>query len=190
MNSATLAAAADRFCTLLGSVECSAGLTPLAADAAIDSTLGMLQAVRQRGGSVFVIGNGGSAAVAAHIQNDLVNKGRLRAQVLHEPSLMTCMSNDYGYDAAFSRLVGFYAREGDLLIAISSSGRSPNILAAVEAARSAGASVVSLSGFGGDNPLRTLGDVNFWSPSPDYGEVEISHLFLLHYIADCLADRP
>ena len=99
------------------------------------------------------------------------------------------MSNDFGYDAAFARLVTHYARKGDLLIAISSSGKSANILAAVEAARHVGTGVVTLSGFGQDNPLRTVGDVNFWSPSADYGEVEISHLFLLHYLADCLADR-
>jgi D-sedoheptulose 7-phosphate isomerase len=189
MNSATLARATDRFTSVLHHVEASDGVASLSADAAVSATLDLLAKVRRTSGSVMVIGNGGSAAVAAHIQNDLVNKGRLRAQVLHEPSLMTCMSNDYGYDAAFALLVGHYARPGDALIAISSSGRSPNILAAVEAARAADCAVVTLSGFGGDNPLRRVGDVNFWCPSGDYGEVEISHLFLLHYIADCLADR-
>jgi len=190
MNKTSLAGAADRFGAVLNQIEASAGGGCLSRDAAVNATLDLLTRVRDSQGSVLIIGNGGSAAVAAHIQNDLVNKSGVRTQVLHEPSLMTCMSNDYGYDAAFARLVNCYARAGDLLIAISSSGRSNNILAAVAAARSAACAVVTLSGFTRDNPLSLLGDVNFWSPSDDYGEVELSHAFLLHYIADCLAERP
>lgn len=189
MNGKTLNAVSQHFSQVLAQMEASAAGCDVAVDDAISMVLDRLQTVRQNGGTVLIIGNGGSAAVAAHIQNDLVNKGRVRAQVLHEPSLMTCMSNDYGYDAAFARLVALYARRGDLLIAISSSGKSANILAAVEAARSAEASVLTLSGFGTDNPLRQQGDINFWSPSADYGEVEISHVFLLHSIADFLAER-
>lgn len=189
MNGPTLSAAGARFAGLLDTVAAATGTEDCAVDAALDAALDLLGQVQQRHGSVLIVGNGGSAAVAAHIQNDLVNKGGLRAQVLHEPSLMTCMSNDFGYEAAFARLVGCYARPGDLLIAISSSGQSPNILGAVAAARAAGASVVTLSGFGAGNPLRRLGDVNFWCPSDDYGEVEVAHLFLLHYLADRLALR-
>lgn len=189
MHASALGIAATRFAALLDGIECSQGDRALPVDAGIGVALDQLATLRQGGGSVFILGNGGSAAVAAHIQNDLVNKGRLRAQVLHEPSLMTCMSNDFGYDDAFARLVGLYARPGDMLIAISSSGKSPNMLNAVAAARKAGATVVTLSGFAPGNPLRTQGDLNFWSPSGDYGEVEVSHLFLLHYIADSLAER-
>lgn len=189
MIGTTLAAVSQRFSEVLAGVEASMDAQAVSVDNAMSAVLDRLQRVRQAGGAVLIIGNGGSAAVAAHIQNDLVNKGRLRAQVLHEPSLMTCMSNDYGYDAAFARLVELYARRGDLLIAISSSGKSANILAAVNAARVAQAEVVTLSGFGTDNPLRLAGDINFWSPSADYGEVEISHLFLLHCMADFLAER-
>lgn len=190
MNGASLGAATARFASLLDGIECSHGGRALAVDDGIAAMLDMLTTLRRAGASVFVLGNGGSAAVAAHIQNDLVNKGHLRAQVLHEPSLMTCMSNDFGYDNAFARLVGLYARPGDMLVAISSSGKSPNMLNAVAAARKVGASVVTLSGFAPGNPLRTQGDLNFWSPSGDYGEVEVSHLFLLHYLADALGERP
>jgi D-sedoheptulose 7-phosphate isomerase len=189
MNAGSLADASARFCALLGNIECRQGDRPLAIDAGISVMLDMLATLRQAGGSVFVLGNGGSAAVAAHIQNDLVNKGRVRAQVLHEPSLLTCMSNDFSYDDAFARLVDMYARHGDMLVTISSSGQSSNMLNAVAAARQTGATVVTLSGFAPGNPLRMLGDLNFWSPSGDYGEVEVSHLFLLHYIADSLAER-
>lgn len=189
MNSATLSAACDRLTGVMTRMVASVDGRPEDTDAAIAVMLDRLSTLRFAGGSVYIIGNGGSAAVAAHIQNDLFNKGKLRAHVLHEPSLMTCMSNDFGYEQAFARQVGQYARKGDLLIAISSSGKSPNILQAVAGAREAGANVVTLSGFAADNPLFTRGDINFWSPSGDYGEVEVSHLFLLHYVADCLAER-
>jgi D-sedoheptulose 7-phosphate isomerase len=189
MKASTLGQAGDRFSTLLGRIAASSKGAAVEVDAALEAAVHALEKVRQNHGTVLIIGNGGSAAVAAHIQNDLVNKGGLRAHVLHEPSLLTCMSNDFGYENAFARLVERYARSGDLLIAISSSGRSGNILAAQAAARAAGAGVLTFSGFDAGNPLRLLGDVNFWSPSDDYGEVEVSHLFLLHYIADCLAER-
>jgi len=185
----TFAATSARFSALLAGIEASVDEHDQSVDQAMDSALDLLSSLRHQQGSVLIIGNGGSAAVAAHIQNDLVNKGRVRAQVLHEPSLMSCMSNDYGYDQAFSRLVGHYARPGDVLIAISSSGQSPNILAAVDSAHQAGASVITLSGFTADNRLRRQGRINFWSPSAAYGEVEISHLFLLHALADALAEQ-
>ena len=190
MNACTLGEAASRFSALLDGIECAQGERTLRLDDGVGHLLDMLATLRKAGATVFVLGNGGSAAVAAHIQNDLVNKGQVRAQVLHEPSLLTCMSNDFGYDDAFARLVGLYARHGDLLLTISSSGKSANMLNAVAAARRVGATVVTLSGFAPGNPLRTQGDLNFWSPSDDYGEVEISHLFLLHYVADRLAERP
>ncbi|MBV8048672.1 MAG: SIS domain-containing protein [Paludibacterium sp.] len=189
MNSVTLSGACERFSGVMSGIVASHAGRTLSTDAAIAALLDMLVTLRHADGAVYIIGNGGSAAVAAHIQNDLVNKGKLRAHVLHEPSLMTCMSNDFGYDQAYARMVARYARKGDALIAISSSGKSPNILQAVAAARETGAHVVTLSGFAEHNPLSDRGDINFWSPSGDYGEVEVSHLFLLHYVADCLAER-
>jgi len=89
----------------------------------------------------------------------------------------------------FEKPVEMFADEGDVLIAISSSGRSSNILAAVDRARQKACAIVTLSGFDSDNPLRRKGDVNFYVPSHSYGFVEISHLVLCHYIADQIMDR-
>lgn len=146
----------------------------------------MLHAVQAQSGSVYVIGNGGSAAVASHIVNDLVNVGGVRATVLHDAAVMTCMSNDYGYDQAYARLVSTWARPGDLLIGISSSGNSPNIRNAVAQMKQSGGSSITLSGFKAGNALRGLGDLNLWLDSSDYGMVEVGHLFLLHHMADRL----
>ena len=158
-------------------------------DAAPSDLAGVAQLignVQKQDAQVFLIGNGGSAAVCSHIQNDLVNKLRMRAHVLHEPSVLTCMSNDYGYATAFGNMVARMGRPRDLLIAISSSGKSANMLAAVSAAREQQMAVLTLTGFDMANPLRSLGDANIWLPSVDYGEVEIGHLFILHGLVDVL----
>ena len=100
--------------------------------------------------------------------------------------MLTCLGNDLGYERVFAKQIEMHGRAGDLLIAISSSGRSANILNAVEAGRAAGCAVVTLSGFTPDNPLRTLGDVNFYLNSDRYGFVEIGHLTICHAILDML----
>lgn len=146
--------------------------------------LHLLRDLRRRNGSLYLIGNGGSAAVASHSVTDFLNVGRLRAVTIHDSSLMTCMANDYGYENAFARILSVLARPGDALIAISSSGKSPNIRNAAAKVREMGGAVITLSGFAPDNPLRVLGDFNVWLDARDYGMVEIGHQFVLHNIAD------
>jgi len=145
-----------------------------------------LKDLRQRGGYLYFVGNGGSAGVASHAVTDFLNVGKLRATTLHESALLTCMSNDYGYEAAFARIISTVASPKDVLIAISSSGQSSNIRNAATAMRELGGMAITLSGFKADNPLRSLGDVNCWLESADYGMVEIGHQFVLHNLADRL----
>jgi D-sedoheptulose 7-phosphate isomerase len=118
---------------------------------------------------------------------DYAKNGGLRATAFNDAALLTCLANDYGYDRVFARSIELLGRPGDLLIAISSSGRSPDILQAVEAARQGSCAVVTLSGFAADNPLRQLGDLNFYVPSAAYGPVEITHLAICHAILDLAA---
>ena len=143
-----------------------------------------LLAVRAGAGKVMVVGNGGSAAIASHLQTDLVHSLGIRALVFTEPSALTAQANDHGYDQAFRNLARLWADPGDLMVAISSSGRSKNILTACAAARDRGAGLITFSGFGADNPLRTLGDLNFYVASPEYGAVETSHTVLIHHLTD------
>lgn len=144
----------------------------------------LLAEVRKNMGSVYVIGNGGSAGVASHAVIDFVNVAKLRAFTLHEPALMTCMANDFGYENAFARMLAQMAKPGDVLIAISSSGNSKNIRNAAVQMTNSGGTVITLSGFAADNPLRTLGDINIWLNSKNYGLVEIGHQFILHNLSD------
>lgn len=142
------------------------------------------------GHKIIMVGNGGSAAVASHVAVDLTKNALIRAVNFNEPDLITCFANDYGYEQWIEQAIEHYGDPGDILIAISSSGRSPNILNACRAARRRGfASVITLSGFSPDNPLRTLGDQNFWVESQAYNLVETTHLFWLLALVDLIIGR-
>ena len=155
----------------------------------IQKNLGKLGNLKERGGNLFLVGNGGSAGVVSHILTDFINVNKLNARTLHESSLLSCMSNDYGYENSFSEPLSTLAREKDLLIAVSSSGCSPNIHNAVKSIKKAGGEAITLSGFGHDNPLRSMGDLNIWLDSNSYGLVEIGHLFYLHYLSGRLGSK-
>jgi len=175
----------DRFGAIVGACEISDRKgANLGLERGIAAVVKVLTGVRNDNGAVYVIGNGGSAGIAAHAITDFVNVAKLRAYTFHDAALMTCMANDYGYENAFARLLTQMAKAGDALVAISSSGRSQNIRNAAAAATAGGGKVITLSGFAADNPLRTLGDINIWLDSTDYGFVEIGHQFVLHNVAD------
>ena len=142
--------------------------------------------MRENGHNLYLVGNGGSAGVASHAATDFFNVAKLRAVTLHESSLLTCMANDFGYENAFARMLAQMVKPDDVVIAISSSGKSMNIRNAARQAAQNGGMVVTLSGFAQDNPLRSMGEVNFWLDSCSYGFVEIGHQFILHNISDRL----
>jgi D-sedoheptulose 7-phosphate isomerase len=136
------------------------------------------------GNKIIFIGNGGSAGIASHLAIDFSKNGGLRSLAFNDPSALTCLGNDLGYENVFAKQLDFHARPGDLLVAISSSGRSPNILGAVKMARSRDCKVATFSGFTEENELRRTGDVNFYVRSREYGFVEIAHLALCHAVLD------
>jgi D-sedoheptulose 7-phosphate isomerase len=136
------------------------------------------------GNKIMFVGNGGSSGIASHLAIDYSKNGGLRSMAFNDAAALTCLGNDLGYENVFAKQIDFHARAGDLLVAISSSGRSPNILAAVKAARARDCGVVTYSGFTEDNDLRRTGDVNFFVQSCEYGFVEISHLALCHAVLD------
>ncbi|MCQ8119234.1 SIS domain-containing protein [Methylomonas rosea] len=152
----------------------------------IQQLLAEFSRVRDQQAKIMVLGNGGSAAIASHVITDLRNVGGLCALTLHEAAPLTCFTNDFGYEQAFAKQITAFANPDDLLIAISSSGQSLNIVNAVLAANAKGLPVMTLSGFKADNPLRRLGRWNCWLDSSHYGMVELGHLFVLHHITDHL----
>ncbi len=156
----------------------------LALDQAVNSVIAQARRAHADGNKLIFVGNGGSAAIASHMATDYSKNGNIRSLALNDSSMLTCLGNDLGYDRVFAKQIELHGRPGDLIVAISSSGRSANILNAVAAARAAQCAVVTLSGFTPDNPLRSLGDINFYIASDRYGFVEIGHLTLCHAILD------
>lgn len=163
-------------------------ITPVAdgpLDEAMTRWVNSVDVTRSAGGVVHLIGNGGSASVVAHAQNDLMKACGVKALVYQDVPLLTAFANDCGYPNGYSCALSIWVDQSDVLIAVSSSGESPNITNAVRAAKEIGATVVTCSGFNPENVLRRLGDLNFYVPSVDYGQVELTHAALLH----CLTDR-
>lgn len=153
-------------------------------ETAYSRAIDRMRAAHADGFKLMFVGNGGSAGIASHQAIDYSKNGGLRSLAFNDGAALTCLGNDLGYENVFSKQMELHARSGDVLIAISSSGKSPNILNAVRAARAIGCWVLTLSGFGADNPLSRMGDVNLYVPDGEYGFVEITHLALLHTILD------
>lgn len=160
----------------------------LSLDDGVKGTIERILRLPRESKKVVLIGNGGSAAIAGHMEMDLCNRVNVRAQVFHDPPVLTALANDLGYAVAFEHMVSLWAEPEDCLIAISSSGQSENIHRAVRAARRGGCSIVTFSGFLPDNPLRSMGDWNFYVASEHYGEVEVAHHALGHFLTDAAAD--
>ncbi len=160
---------------------------PLSLDEGANGMVELILSTRATSHKVLLVGNGGSAAIASHIQNDLCKMVGVRAMASNEPPLLTALANDDGYACVFERQVDLWANKGDLIIAISSSGKSENILRAVRAAKAQGCQAITLSGFDAGNPLRRMGQLNFYVSSSVYGYVEVVHATLTHFAVDCAA---
>ena len=158
-------------------------------DNAFGEVIQKLKSVRENDGHVYLIGNGGSSGIVSHGAIDFLNACGFKAHALTDNSQLTCMANDYGYENVFAQPLKKLLSNGDVLIAISSSGTSANIVKACELARAKSGLIITFSGFGEGNPLRKSGDYNFWLDSNHYGRVEIGHSLLLHYITDSLYNK-
>ncbi len=145
--------------------------------------------MKQNSQQVFFIGNGGSSAIASHMTADYMKNGGMKTYSLYDNAVTTCMGNDYGYDYVFSRPLEFLCNKDDLLVAISSSGNSQNIINAIEVARKRGAKVITLSGYEPDNKIRTMGDYGVYVPASHYGMVESIHNLILQQIVDEIMER-
>jgi D-sedoheptulose 7-phosphate isomerase len=130
--------------------------------------------------TMYFVGNGASATMASHMAADFSKNCSCRAMAFNDIAMMTAVSNDIHYADCFAVPLSRFASPGDLLITVSSSGNSPNIIRAIEKALAIGMRIVTVSGMKPDNRSRRMGDLNFWVPADTYGLVEASHQVLLH----------
>jgi D-sedoheptulose 7-phosphate isomerase len=143
--------------------------------------------IRKQRKCIFLIGNGASASMASHFAADMAKNGRVYTHTFTDLCLLTALANDICYDQVFAEPLRWRMSEGDMLVAISSSGNSPNVLRAVEAARSLGGTAVTLSAMRTDNALRKMGNLNFYVPAQTYGLAETAHAAILHHWMDFVA---
>lgn len=137
--------------------------------------------------SVHIFGNGGSASIASHFSLDLTNNTKIRCHNYNEASLITCFSNDYGYQNWVAETIKKFTKKNDLLVLISSSGKSENMINAVkEAKKKKIGKIITLSGFDQKNPLKKIGDINLHVESNNYNVIENVHQIWLLMIVDIL----
>jgi D-sedoheptulose 7-phosphate isomerase len=161
----------------------------------IQRVLHLLSSARHRGATIYVAGNGGSAATASHWVNDLCKATKkspglppMRVIGLNDNvSWLTALANDEGYERVFSGQLENFARAGDLLIVISASGSSPNLVRAVEMAAERGVTTIAFLGFDG-GVLKNKVDAYLWLPTERgaYGVVESAHSLFCHVLTECL----
>lgn len=147
----------------------------------------ILNLVKKSKKKIIIVGNGGSAAIASHVSVDFTKVCKIRSINFNEADLITCFSNDYGYENWIVKALTSYADKGDLLFCISSSGESLNILNGAKFAKKIGCKVVTLTGFKKNNRIKKIGHINLWVNSKNYNFVEMAHHTWLLSIVDFLS---
>lgn len=143
----------------------------------------------EKKGLIFFCGNGASATMAEHMSHDWFQNAEINTTTCSETAHITAVGNDYSFDEIFSYRIGRIVSDRDMLVTISSSGNSPNIVKALETGRRRGAYLITLSGKEPDNKSRELGDLNFYVPLPTYGLTESAHTVLLHAALDNFLEK-
>lgn len=149
----------------------------------------LIEKTSSLGKKVFFAGNGGSAALASHCAVDFTKCAGIRSVNFNEAVLITCFANDYGYGSWLEKALRVYADDGDMVILISSSGKSPNMIHAAKYANERELLLATFTGFDQNNPLKSLGQINFWVDSRDYNVVEMTHHSWLLAICDLLIHK-
>lgn len=147
----------------------------------------LIKDVKRNKKKIILVGNGGSAAMASHVSVDLTKACQIRAINFNEADLITCFANDYGYENWVEKALYSYADKKDLVICISSSGKSKNIINGAKFAKKLGCKVITLTGFDRLNPLRKTGHINLWLNSKNYNFIEMTHHTWLLSIVDFIA---
>lgn len=144
------------------------------------------QNVRKSNNTIFFVGNGASASMACHFAADMAKNGKIKTQVFTDVSLITAIANDISYDEVFAEPIKLQMIKNDMLVAISSSGNSKNLIRASEECRKKGGQIVTLSAMKRENSLQSLGDINIYIPAQTYGWAESGHAVVLHYWMDLI----
>jgi len=141
------------------------------------------------GKKAMFAGNGASAAIASHCALDFTKQAKIRSLCFNDSAFITAFANDYGYENWVKKAISFHGKAGDVAILISSSGSSLNIINAAKYSKDNGIHTISFSGFESTNPLKQLGDINFWVNSKAYNIIESIHQVWLLMICDLIIGK-
>tara|TARA_B100001250_G_C19636790_1_gene716366 strand:+ start:433 stop:981 length:549 start_codon:yes stop_codon:yes gene_type:complete len=155
----------------------------------IDKSVTLINKCNQSNGRVYIVGNGGSSSIASHVSVDFVKAGKINSNTFNNSNLITCFANDYGHDMWITEAIRSYTQKNDMLILISSSGTSKNIINAAKYCNENNISLITLSGFSDQNTLSKLGNVNIHIKSDNYNFIEMSHHIILLSIVDIFANK-
>ena len=155
----------------------------------IEQSVQLIQRSINNKSKVYIVGNGGSASIASHVSVDFVKIARVPSSTFNNSNLITCFANDYGYENWVVEAIKAYTNINDLIILISSSGTSKNIVNAAQYCKDNNIDLITLSGFTKDNPLSTLGNVNFHIESTEYNYIEMCHHTILLALVDIFAKK-
>jgi len=150
----------------------------------LDTIVDLIKKTSEKGKKIIIAGNGGSASIASHVSIDLTKNAKIRAINFNEANLITCFSNDCGYEQWLEKAIDFYGDKDDLAILISCSGTSKNIINAVKSIKKKKINLVTFTGFAENNLLRSLGDINIYVNSRAYNIIESVHNIWLLAIVD------
>ena len=155
----------------------------------INQSVELIKKVISSKGKIFIVGNGGSSSIASHVSVDFLKAAKIKSSTFNNSNLITCFANDFGYENWVKEAIKAFCTIDDILILISSSGKSKNIVNAAKYCSENNIDLITLSGFSKDNELSKLGNVNFFVNSNNYNFIEMTHHIILVSIADIFAKK-
>ena len=152
----------------------------------LDGSINIINKTIKKRGRIYIVGNGGSSSIASHVSVDFAKVSKVPSSTFNNTNLITCFANDYGYENWLAKALEYYSVKDDLVILVSSSGKSPNIIKAAQRTKELKLKLVTLTGFDKNNPLKKLGDLNLWVDSRAYNIIENTHLIWLLAVNDLI----
>ena len=149
----------------------------------------ILEGQRDNGGRLLIFGNGAASSIAGHTALDFTKQGKLRSLCFHDPALLTAFANDFGYEDTYAEIISHYYEDTDIVIFVSVSGESPNIVQGLKRAKDLGLRTIGFSGKNQDNSLNSSAEHAFWVESHAYNIVENVHSIWLLSLCDYIIGK-
>ena len=155
----------------------------------INQTVELINKKIKSDNKIYILGNGGSSSISSHISVDFVKSAGIKSETFNNSNLITCFANDYGHENWFKEAIKAYCSKNDLIIIISSSGKSPNLVNAAKFCNENNYDLITFTGFDKNNDVSKLGKINFYVNSQEYNYVEMTHHIILVSIVDIFAKK-